>query len=187
MEEPKPEKPDQPEDAGSKSQEATTTFVEMEIEDDPTENTSALVEVLQDTKAATTTTTGGSGFPGDGPGDGPGDDNGGGDPFDPKIPVKDPDTPAEYIGGTEARTNFLVSNLHPPSDNFEKTTISVQFVVDENGEISLAKVASKSINCQQCEEEALRVIRKMPRWKPAIKNNKKVASFFKISIVFETE
>jgi protein TonB len=63
--------------------------------------------------------------------------------------------------------------------------VIVRFVVDEEGAISGATVM-RGIG-GGCDEEALRVVRSMPRWKPAKLNGEVVKSYFSLPIKFTLE
>ena len=82
--------------------------------------------------------------------------------------------PAEFIGGMEEWKKFLERNLNNniPSLNSApagKYTVTVQFIVNKEGDIS--DVQAKNDPGYGCKEEAIRVIRSSPTWEPAIQNN----------------
>lgn len=73
----------------------------------------------------------------------------------------------EYSGGMEALAKFLQKNLRYPARASRmgiEGTVYVSFIVDQNGAITEVEV-KKGID-QSCDEEAARVISKMPNWKP---------------------
>ena len=63
------------------------------------------------------------------------------------------------------------------------TKIIVAFTVDEKGKVMNPKII-KGIN-SELNNEALRVVNKMPDWKPATSNGKAVTSVFKLPIQLE--
>jgi protein TonB len=83
---------------------------------------------------------------------------------------------------------YLSENLHYPDSarvhNIEGR-VTVKFVVNEDGHISECEIAS-SVN-NYLDEEALRIIGKMPRWKPGKQNGKRVRVYFTAPIVFKLE
>lgn len=92
----------------------------------------------------------------------------------------------EYIGGEDALMQYLQNNIKYPEyakNNKIGGTVQVEFVVNEDGTISNEKVV-KGIK-GGCDEEALRVIKKMPRWKPGKENGKPVSVYYTIPIVFK--
>jgi len=76
------------------------------------------------------------------------------------------DLPA-YPGGDIARIKFLKNNIKFPAMAIEagiQGTVYVSFIVEKDGSISHVNVA-RGIG-GGCDEEAVRVIRKMPKWSP---------------------
>jgi TonB family protein len=83
---------------------------------------------------------------------------------------------------------YLSDSLHYPDsariNNIEGRVI-LKFIVNENGDISDAIVV-RGIG-GGCDEEALRVIKNMPVWKPGAQNGQPVKVLFTIPIVFKLE
>jgi len=75
----------------------------------------------------------------------------------------------EFPGGEKALQQFLKDNLVYP-DSAEKDKIQgrvfVGFVVEKDGIVSDVKIVGKNINGYGLEEEALRVVKLMPKWNP---------------------
>lgn len=95
---------------------------------------------------------------------------------------------AEYPGGFEKMAEFLGKNIVYPEEAKEKNiqgTVLVSFVVEKNGKITDAKVV-RSIG-GGCDEEALRVVNAMPKWKPGMQNGKKVRVQFALPIKFKLQ
>lgn len=94
----------------------------------------------------------------------------------------------EFPGGEEALYQFLGSNLSYPDTAKEQNItgkVIVSFVVEKDGRITNAKVI-KDIG-GGCGEEALRVVNKMPRWKPGKQKGKPVRVQFSLPFVFNLE
>ena len=92
----------------------------------------------------------------------------------------------EFPGGMAAWSKFLSKNLrYPPiaQENGVSGRVTVSFVVERNGEISAIKVL-RGIGAG-CDEEAIRVIKKSPIWKPGMQNGKAVRVSYVIPIVFQ--
>jgi protein TonB len=92
----------------------------------------------------------------------------------------------EFPGGMAAWNKFLSKNLrYPPiaQENVVMGRVTVSFVVEKNGEISAIKVL-KGIGAG-CDEEAIRVIKKSPMWKPGFQNGRAVRVSYVIPIVFQ--
>jgi len=81
-------------------------------------------------------------------------------------------------------TGFLDKNLHYPESakEFEGRAI-VKFVVNEDGSLSDFEV----VKGKELGEELLRVVRKMPKWKPGRHNGKAVNVFYTLPITIEPE
>lgn len=93
----------------------------------------------------------------------------------------------EYPGGITALQNFLIENVKYPDTAINKGIeglVKVKFVVDETGEIVEAKATNTPFG-YGLEEEAIRVVKMMPRWKPGKNNGKPVKVYFQIPIRFE--
>jgi TonB family protein len=91
----------------------------------------------------------------------------------------------EYVGGNNAMNAFIASNINYPQKAKEtgiQGTVYVSFHVDENGNVVNAKVI-KGIG-KECDEEALRVIKMMPKWKPGNQSGKSVKVAFTLPIKF---
>ena len=95
--------------------------------------------------------------------------------------------PAEFPGGLPAWTKYLERNLNrdlpvnngaPPG----KYTVVVSFIVDKNGGIS--EVQAENDPGYGTKDEAVRVIKKGPSWKPAVQNGRNVIYRHKQSITF---
>lgn len=91
----------------------------------------------------------------------------------------------EFPGGQAAMMKFLSEELRYPNEARDKNIsgkVIVKFVVDTEGYIKNAEVI-RGIGAG-CDEEALRVVRKMPRWKPGKQNGKAVNVFFHLPVSF---
>lgn len=91
----------------------------------------------------------------------------------------------EYPGGLEAMNQFISHNLKYPEKAAEmgiSGKVLVQFEVDEKGTISKIKVL-RGIG-GGCDEEAVRIIKLMGKWKPGKQNGKAVKTIFTIPIIF---
>jgi len=98
----------------------------------------------------------------------------------PKI-----EEPAEFIGGKKALKSYLSSELKYPKKSIEgdfSGTVSIGFIIEIDGTITNAKVI-KSVS-KLLDREALRVITKMPKWKPSKQHNRLVKTLFVIPIAF---
>ena len=92
-----------------------------------------------------------------------------------------------FPGGASAMKSFFSKNIVTPENNGQsvKGKVFVRFMVKKNGE--LAKIyLVKGLN-DDCNKEALRVVKKMPSWIPAMQKGEKVNSWHTLPIYFEIE
>lgn len=92
----------------------------------------------------------------------------------------------EFPGGEEALTAFLKKNLKYPKEALRQQksgTVFVGFIIDENGKLSDFEVKNKRIGFG-LEEEALRVLKLMPNWKPRLLNGKPSTTWYTMPIRF---
>jgi periplasmic protein TonB len=108
-------------------------------------------------------------------------------------PREEPDDPfifaeedAKFAGGTAAWTKFLTKNLKYPKQaqraNIEGRVI-LNFYVDREGNISNITVVLGVGS--GCDEEAVRVLSKSPKWKPGLQRGVPVKSIKQIAFVFK--
>ncbi len=99
------------------------------------------------------------------------------------APTQDPDSgkvftfvdiQPQFPGGDNAKMDFLKQNIHYPSTDTLKGIVYVNFVVNENGQVTDAKVVRSVKGAPLFDKEALRVIRMMPNWIPGKMNGKTV-------------
>ncbi len=137
------------------------------------------------------------------PGDGPVNDNStAGDghskesgPAAAPAPEPEPEGPAivdhadvmpEFPGGMAALLRFLGRNLQVPENGVEpgqRVRVPVKFVVNREGNLSDVEFPAQTDN--MFKKEIMRVINKMPRWKPGLQHGKAVAVYYTIPIIFE--
>ena len=108
------------------------------------------------------------------------------------APIKAPETTKplsfaevmpEFPGGMEAFRNFLLKNLRQPDDLEEgsKVVVKIKFVVDADGTIKEVNILASG---GDLDKEVLRVINKMPKWKPGSHNGKHIPVYFTLPITF---
>ena len=95
---------------------------------------------------------------------------------------------AEFPGGLPAWTKYLERNLNRdlPVENGAppgKYTVVVSFIVSKTGDIS--DVTAENDPGYGTKAEAIRVITKGPKWKPAVQNGRNVIYRHKQSITFQ--
>ncbi|MBK6965185.1 MAG: energy transducer TonB [Bacteroidales bacterium] len=90
-----------------------------------------------------------------------------------------------FPGGDEARIRFLTENIKYPQIARESSisgTVYVTFVVEKNGNVTDVRVL-RGIG-GGCDEEAVRVIKAMPKWSPGKQRGKPVRVQFNMPIKF---
>lgn len=111
-------------------------------------------------------------------------------PTDPLPPV-DPGKVITYATEMPELANmnqFIADNLRYPQVAVESGvsgTVFLSFVVEKDGSVSDVKVL-KGIGLG-CEEEAMRVVKKMPRWKPGKNHGELVRVQFNLPIRFRLQ
>ena len=93
-----------------------------------------------------------------------------------------------FPGGSEALFNYLSKSITYPKeceDVCVQGRVIITFIVEKDGSISDAKVV-KSIY-QPLDEEALRVVKGMPRWIPGKQNGKNLRVKYTIPVSFRLE
>ena len=93
---------------------------------------------------------------------------------------------AEFPGGATSMSQFLTANLKYPKAA-KKANITgkvyTKFLVEKDGRISEVQIV-KGLG-HGCDEEAERVIKAMPTWKPASQRGRVVRSYYVLQVPFE--
>lgn len=96
-----------------------------------------------------------------------------------------PQKGAKFPGGEKARKEFMQNNIRYPQearDNGISGTVFIQFKVGAYGEImdiNVARSPDPSLSA-----EALRVVKLMPRWEPAMQGNQRVVTLITLPVNF---
>jgi TonB family protein len=107
----------------------------------------------------------------------------------------DNDAPAATTGGaskpqpTVDVNTYIAENASLPasrSGKKETLRVMVKFTVDEQGEVGEVKLTKTSGN-PQLDDEAIRVVESMPRWKPAMSKGKPVKVYHTLPLKFTLE
>ncbi len=97
------------------------------------------------------------------------------------------DIEASYPGGDKAWRKFLESNLDGTVATRNNApvgvyTVIIQFVVDKEGRVTDIKPLSNQ--GYGMENEVIRLLKKAPRWKPAIQNERPVKAYRRQPVTF---
>jgi protein TonB len=109
----------------------------------------------------------------------------------PPAPAKEEiftfvEQPPTFPGGEEALAKYLGKNIRYPrvaQENGISGTVFVQFVVDSEGNIKDVKTVGAKKG-GGLEEEAIRVVKTMPKWKAGRQNGRQVSVQFNLPIRF---
>lgn len=114
---------------------------------------------------------------------------------DQKVVVEETQAPLDFVeqmpqfpGGQAAMMKFISENLVYPvvaQEAGKQGRVTLKFVVDKDGSISNVEVVRGIFPA--CDAEAIRVIKKMPKWNPGRQNGKAVAVNFNIPVVFKLQ
>ena len=94
----------------------------------------------------------------------------------------------QFPGGDQAMMKFVSENVQYPEEAKEKEIsgrVMVGFIVEKDGSISDVKVA-KGIG-GGCDEEAVRVVKAMPKWKPGKEKGKPVRVSYMMPFTFKLQ
>ena len=94
----------------------------------------------------------------------------------------------EYPGGLPELMKYISMNVHYPEAAMKTGTqgrVLVQFIVEEDGTVSEAKVLKK-VN-DDLDAEALRVVNAMPKWTPGRQNGQPVRVKYTMPVTFRLQ
>ena len=94
----------------------------------------------------------------------------------------------QYTGGEEAMMKYVAENIKYPQEAKDKNIsgrVFIGFVIEKDGSVSNVKVV-RGIG-GGCDEEAVRVIKEMPKWKPGMQKGKPVRVSYQIPIYFKLD
>ncbi|MEI8135950.1 MAG: TonB family protein [Bacteroidota bacterium] len=97
---------------------------------------------------------------------------------------------AEFPGGIAELGKYIQKNLQYPSMAREAGISGkcfLKFVVNESGEISNVEVLKGVPGCSDCDKEAVRVVKSMPKWKAAKMTGRSVKCYFNLPISFKIQ
>lgn len=115
------------------------------------------------------------------------------EPPPPPAPVEEEiftvvDEPADFPGGMTALKSYLQEAIVYP-ESAKKAKIEgntyLKFVVSKHGNISNVSVQRGVPDCPECDQEAMRVVKSMPKWTSAKIGGKAVHSWYNLPVKFE--
>lgn len=96
--------------------------------------------------------------------------------------------PAEFPGGQAAMMKWLSNNIRYPESaqqNGISGRVVVKFVVEKDGSIGSPTIV-KGVD-RDLDQEALRVVKRMPKWQPGKNNGQPVRSYFNLPVTFRLQ
>lgn len=96
--------------------------------------------------------------------------------------------PAEFPGGEVALMKWLSNNIRYPESaqqNDIQGRVIVKFVVEKDGSIGQVTIA-KGVD-KDLDREAIRVVKKMPKWQAGKNNGVAVRSYFTLPVIFRLQ
>jgi protein TonB len=97
---------------------------------------------------------------------------------------------AEYPGGLIAMSTFITNNIIYPENAILKNIEGkcyLKFIIDRHGNVDNITVIRGIAGCPECEIEAIRVLKLMPKWDPAEIHGNPTESWFELPINFTLE
>jgi protein TonB len=94
-----------------------------------------------------------------------------------------------YPGGQKALEDYIANDIEYPQmavDDNKEGTVNVQFIVDENGNVTNAKLLGADLG-DGLSDEAVRVISKMPKWEPGKVKGKNVKTRLTLPVTYKIE
>lgn len=92
-----------------------------------------------------------------------------------------------FKGGDAAMIRFIQKNVKYPQLEKESGisgTCYVTFIVEKNGKLGEIKILRGVSGGPGLDKEALRVVKKMPKWKPGRQNGKKIRVQYNLPIKY---
>ncbi len=101
-----------------------------------------------------------------------------------------PETMPEYVGGMEAMIKYMQENITMPEkykDMDTKATyrVMVKFVVESDGSVTEVETVKPEPSKQDLNDEAVRVVKGMPKWKPGTMDGKPVRVRYMLPVTYK--
>jgi len=89
----------------------------------------------------------------------------------------------KFMGGQNALKKFIDTNLQWPGEFDGQGTVLLSFIITKDGSIRNIKIEKEL--CNECNNEAIRIIKLLPKWSPGKINHKKVDVIIYLPIKFK--
>lgn len=94
----------------------------------------------------------------------------------------------EFPGGQGAMMVYLSKNIEYPTDALEagiEGKVFLRFVVDKAGLVKDVEVLRGVPGAPSLQQEAVRVVKRMPKWMPGMQNGRAVATHYTLPVYFK--
>lgn len=98
-----------------------------------------------------------------------------------------PEVLPEFRGGSSKLMEYISTNIKYPERAMKKGKIGtsyISFIIDKAGEVKQAQIKKGISGCAACDEEALRVVKAMPKWIPGKRGGKFVDVQYVLPVKF---
>lgn len=98
------------------------------------------------------------------------------------------DEPPSFVGGTAQMNQYFAKNMKYPERAIKEEIqgkVYIKFVVEEDGTPTQVKLMKGITDCPECDVEAVRLVKQMPKWEPGKINGKAVKCYFTIPVTFK--
>ncbi len=98
------------------------------------------------------------------------------------------DEPPSFVGGTAQMNQYFMKNMKYPERAIKEEIqgkVYIKFVVEEDGRPTQVMVMRGITDCPECDVEAVRLIKQMPKWEPGKINGKAVKCYYTIPVTFK--
>ncbi len=93
----------------------------------------------------------------------------------------------QYPGGDAAISQFVSNHINYPQsdlDDNKEGTVKVSFIIDEKGNVTNPVVSGAGVS-SSINNEATRIVKQMPAWKPGMVKGKAVKTRLELPITFK--
>jgi periplasmic protein TonB len=93
----------------------------------------------------------------------------------------------EFPGGIVEMMRYVKANVKIPQQAIDKNIIGkcyLKFLVKADGSIDEISVLKGVTGCPDCDAEAIRVVKSMPKWKPGTIGGVPVALYYNLPVAF---
>lgn len=99
-----------------------------------------------------------------------------------------PEVTASFPGGAEKMNLYISKMIQKTGLEQERTNQKcyIKMIVEKDGSLSNIQIVRGILSCPECDKEALRVVKSMPKWQPAINNGRAVRSYFVFPVLFKS-